>query len=125
MRILIVDDITGYLEIVEMYLPPDAQVCKASNLSDAKHLTDAEPLDLAIVDVRLNEADGSNREGLEFLEWAQGHHPDLPVVMVSAYRGFEFETEAYALGAHDFIHKPVDPDRLAEAVAAARGTVPK
>ena len=46
--------------------------------------------------------------GLELLRRTRQRHPDLPVVMITAYDDAERRRTAAELGAADFITKPID-----------------
>jgi DNA-binding NtrC family response regulator len=51
-------------------------------------------------------------DGLEFLEKAVAHNPDVPIVMVSGHGNIETAVEAVRKGAYDYISKPPDLNRL-------------
>jgi CheY-like chemotaxis protein len=51
-------------------------------------------------------------DGLTLLGEVKRLHPDLPVIMVTAYGDDERRRRADELGANEFITKPVDFDRL-------------
>jgi CheY-like chemotaxis protein len=118
--ILLVDDIADYLEVLELYLPPDCVAVQAASLQEAQQRLAATTVDLAIVDVCLKEKvrddAPDNRDGLQLLGWIREQYPKVPVIMISAYREFEFEMESLVLGAKCFLRKPVNPAEFAEAV---------
>ncbi len=120
---LLVDDIPEYLDTMEMHLPEGCRAVRASSLVEAREQTEAEHPALAVVDVRLKEEDNANHEGLTFLKWIRQNHPLVPVIMISAYREFEFEAEALALGAEYFLKKPIQPDKFRETVAKTMNTL--
>ena len=120
--ILLVDDIPEYLDTMELNLPEGCRAVRANSVKDAKKAFDKETPDLAVLDVRLSEADSENREGLELLKWIKASHPAVPVIMISAYREFEFEAESLSLGAEYFLRKPVQPDEFHEFVKKALKT---
>ncbi len=51
-------------------------------------------------------------DGLELLREIKQRHPDLPVMMVTAYGDDERRRIASELGAFEFLTKPVDFDKL-------------
>ena len=53
-------------------------------------------------------------DGLQLLGEVKRLHPDLPVMMVTAYGDDERRRRADELGAAEFITKPVDFDLLKE-----------
>ena len=114
--VLLVDDIPEYVDTMELNLPDGCHGIAAYSSEAARVIIAKEQPDLAILDVRLKEAEAENREGLELLKWIKTNHPAIPVIMISAYREFEFEAESLALGAEYFLRKPVQPDEFRETV---------
>ncbi len=115
--VLLVDDIPEYVDTMELNLPDGCRAVTAYSAEEAKKAMAREPPDLAVLDVRLKEADAENREGLELLKWMKATRPEMPVIMISAYREFEFEAESLTLGAEYFLRKPVQPDEFRACVA--------
>jgi two-component system, NtrC family, nitrogen regulation response regulator GlnG len=65
--------------------------------------------------------------GLALLEALKQSHPQLPVVVMSAYTDVASTAGAFRAGAHEFLSKPFDLDEavaLAGRVLAARGAQP-
>jgi CheY-like chemotaxis protein len=58
-------------------------------------------------------------DGLETLRAIKKRAPDACVVMVTAYASIELAVDAMRLGATDFVRKPMTPETLRSAVAAA------
>jgi len=114
--VLLVDDIPEYVDTMELNLPEECRAVQAYSAEDAKSVFGKETPALAVIDVRLNEADTENREGLELLKWIKASRPSVPVIMISAYRDFEYEAESLSLGAEYFLRKPVQPDEFRELV---------
>lgn len=111
-KVLIVDDIPEYVETIEAYIEERASVLKAHSLSEAKSLIQANRIDLAIVDIRLDEGDPENRDGLELLVWLRKIFPKVGIIVMSAYKEFDYAVEALNAGADYFMRKPIDPDEL-------------
>jgi len=63
--------------------------------------------DAVLCDIKMPKLDG-----LEFLEKAVAHNPDVPIVMVSGHGNIETAVEAVRKGAYDYISKPPDLNRL-------------
>jgi len=72
--------------------------------------------DLLFTDVRM-----PGQSGLALLEQLKAHHPQLPVVVMSAYTDVASTASAFRGGAHEFLSKPFDLD---DAVALARRALP-
>ncbi|RKZ22122.1 hypothetical protein DRQ18_03180 [bacterium] len=107
MKLLILDDEVEYLRSLENALKGKWEVVTAATLEEAKRCA-REGIDIALVDIRLSKEDETNRDGLVFLEWMKMNYPDVPVVMMSAYREFDYAVEALNLGASYFLKKPVN-----------------
>jgi CheY-like chemotaxis protein len=73
----------------------------------------AEEIQPALV-VVLSDINMPGMDGLELLGEIKQRHPDLPVVMVTAYGDDERRRRARELGSFEFVTKPVDFDRLKE-----------
>jgi len=113
MRILVVDDVQEYLASLARALAGDYEVVKAASLEEAKKKMDQE-INLALVDVRLSEEDYTNRDGIQLLSWIKENYPDVPVVMMSAYRDFDSAVDALNLGASYYLRKPINLRELRE-----------
>jgi len=50
----------------------------------------------------------TNKDGLVFLEWMKMNYPDIPVIMMSAYKEFDLAVDALNLGAEYFLKKPIN-----------------
>jgi len=110
--ILIVDDISEYLDTLESFLEDEFKVFKALSLNEAKKILEHQKMDIVLIDIRLDEKDPENKEGLELLKWIRENKKNMPVVMMSAYRDFDYAVEALNLGANYFVKKPLDPEEL-------------
>jgi CheY-like chemotaxis protein len=64
--------------------------------------------------VILSDINMPGMDGLQLLGEIKQRHPDLPVMMVTAYGDNERRRRAEELGAIEFITKPVDFDYLKE-----------
>lgn len=115
-KVLIVDDIPEYVETISAYLEDGFSVLKAYSLEQAKQVTGENTIQLAVLDIRLDEDDPENRDGLVLLEWLRQRLPDLKVIVMSAYREFDRAVEALNAGADYFMRKPLEPDELNEIV---------
>lgn len=106
-KLLIVDDREDYLRALTSALRTEFDIVTAKSLEEAKERMDAS-IEVALVDVRLSEEDEQNRDGVRFLEWVKKNYPNVPVLMMSAYRDFDAAVEALNLGAEYFLKKPID-----------------
>lgn len=111
-KALIVDDIPEYVDTMEAYLEDMFDVLTAQSLEKAKRVLKDSPIDLAIIDIRLNEEDPENKEGIDLLKWLRERMPEAGVIVMSAYKEFDYAVEALNAGADYFMRKPIDPDEL-------------
>ncbi len=113
LRILIVDDEEGMLEVCEETIDSLSNV-KITTMSDsaqaAKILKD-ESFDLLLTDIRMP---GLN--GIDLLRIARELNPEILVLVLTAYPTVSTAVEAMKLGATDYITKPFHPDELLATV---------
>ena len=114
--VLLVDDIPEYLDVMELNLPDGCRAVRAATAEEAKALADQEAPSVAVIDIRLSESDEGNRDGLDLLIWMRERHPDTTVVMISAYREFDYAAESLTLGAEFFLRKPIQPDEFRSCI---------
>lgn len=77
---------------------------------------EAGPPELLISDVRMPDGDG-----LDLLARVREQHPDLPVIVMSAYTDVPTTAGAFRHGAFDYLAKPFDLDDMVAAVKRALG----
>lgn len=109
--LLIVDDDEEFLRSLKRALAPEYEVRCARSRVEALSLL-IPPPDAALMDLRLDESDTANREGLSLLQELHTHFPYLPILMVTAYGDINVAVEAMKLGAADFLEKPLDLQEL-------------
>ncbi len=115
-KILILDDLTEYVESLKNALRDEYEVEVAYSLKEAKEKAD-DTFALFLVDIRLDESDPTNADGILFLEWAKAKFPKITVVMMSAYKEFEEKKEEIIKkGAATFLKKPIDIRTLKEKI---------
>ncbi|MEN6630842.1 MAG: sigma-54 dependent transcriptional regulator, partial [Candidatus Polarisedimenticolia bacterium] len=113
--ILVVDDEASLRRLLSFTLARRGfRVALAETGEQAVEMVELDPPDICLLDVMLPGIDG-----LEVLRRARRLVPDLPVIMMTAFGTVERAVEAMKLGAHDFIAKPFDMDRLDIAVKNA------
>jgi len=65
------------------------------------------PFDAILMDVRMARMDG-----MTALAKIHAHNPAIPVIIMTAYSSIDSAVDAIKLGAHDYLTKPLDFDRL-------------
>jgi DNA-binding NtrC family response regulator len=103
-RILIVDDEAMICNLPAQRLTKEGYSCVTTHSGkEAPHHFCKDPFSLIICDIKMPEMDG-----IELLKKVEAVHPDMLMIMVTAYPDIDLALEAMCLGAHDFIIKPVD-----------------
>lgn len=107
-KILIVDDQLMYLKSLELALKKQYEVVLAINLEKAIDILQVENCDIVLIDIRLDEEDDKNVDGLKILEWLKMNKPKVAPFVMSAYQEFSYAEQALNLGARHFFKKPID-----------------
>jgi DNA-binding NtrC family response regulator len=109
LRVLVVDDEPGMLEVCEDILReiPHVRVVAEQDSGRAATLLGAESWELLITDLCMPGVDG-----LELLRLARQHDAELPVLMLTAFPSVETAVDSMKLGAADYLTKPFLPDDL-------------
>lgn len=115
MRIGIVDDEAGIREsLSEILVEEGYDVACAESAQEARAIISS-GLDLVLLDIKL----GSDN-GIELLKEIKTRHPFLPVIMISGHGTVALTAEAFKLGAHEFMEKPL---RLIQVRACVRNAL--
>ncbi|GMV48708.1 MAG: Regulatory protein AtoC [Nitrospirae bacterium] len=114
--LLIVEDEERMRRLFELVLKPAGyNLLFASSGGEAIHLIQEQgTIDLIITDLQLG-----GLSGMDVLEAARQHLPDVPVLIVTGYGTVKSAVEAMQKGAYDYISKPVDNDELKILIARA------
>ena len=116
MKILIVDDHAlvrrGMGHVVRESFP-DAEIVEAGNAAEALDAM-ATGVDVALVDVRMPDADG-----LELLHEMKAGWKDVPVIMLTSFDHAHYVRRALAEGAAGYMLKDATPEDLAQAITVA------
>lgn len=116
-RILLVEDSESSLKVVQSALAgEDLELTVARTLADARKVTETEnPFDLILLDISLPDGEGSALMD----EW-QGNvrMKRTPVVFLTGKEDVDSKVAAFAMGADDYIVKPVSPRELKARVDA-------
>jgi len=107
-KLLIVDDQILYLISLDVSLKNIYEVETAETFGDAMKILEEQAIDIALLDIRLDENNEHNIDGLKLLEWIKKNKSQISVFMMSAYREFSYAEKALNLGAKYFFKKPID-----------------
>jgi DNA-binding NtrC family response regulator len=107
-RILVVDDEPGMRKSLAMILRREGyDVGESGSVAEALGCLKGEEYDLVIADLMMEPLDG-----LDLLALVRRYRSACPVIIMTAYGTPEARSEAAALGAADFIEKPIEAQRL-------------
>ncbi len=87
-----------------------------SDEQEAIHFAAANPIDLAILDIKLKKMNG-----VDVLEELKQIHPQMKAIMLTGYPTMETAKASLNLGASDYCVKPIDNDELEAKVTKALG----
>ncbi len=118
MKVLVVDDhmlVRHGLAFVVKECFSDAEVTEAGSADEAIAALKRDPVDIALLDIRMPE-----RDGLELLREVKAGWPDIPVIMLSTYDDARYAREALAQGAAGYMLKDSSPADLGQAMRVAQ-----
>jgi DNA-binding response OmpR family regulator len=115
-RVLIIDDEDHVRQMMRLALETSGyEVGEAPDGSEGlKSYGDGSGWNAVVLDQRMPGMDG-----LETLRRLRGTNPSARIIMATAYASIELAVDAMKLGASDFVRKPMTPEALRNAVAAA------
>ena len=107
-RILIVDDDSSIRWVLARALHnADFKVISCDSGNEALKLVSTHQPDIVITDIHM-----SGMTGIELLENLNQSHPDLPVIMITAYADTDIGSQSHELGAFDYLPKPFDINQV-------------
>ncbi|MGA1825931.1 MAG: response regulator [bacterium] len=111
-HILLIDDDLGMRTVLKDILEDSGyMVTTAEDGESAIEKVNENNFDLVITDLRM-----PNMDGMEFLDYIEQNHPELKVVVVTAFGRDKF-SEAKMLGAFEFLSKGVRIEELKKVIA--------
>ncbi|WP_437538566.1 response regulator [Sorangium sp. So ce726] len=114
-RVLVIDDEPAIRETLDTFLSFEGyEVATAASGEAAVEQVKGEPFDLVITDLRMPGMGGD-----ETLAALKRIHPNVPVIVVTAYASDEAATRCSKEGALWIVRKPVELDDLLRLVKAA------
>jgi len=114
-KVLIVDDDTSMCELLAEGLVQHGYEARWNATPQEALAQLAEhDFDVVLTDINMREM-----SGLELCQKATEAHPDLPVIVITAFGSMETAVQAIRAGAYDFITKPFDIDVVAIAIERA------
>ena len=107
-KVLIVDDERDMLSNCTRILRRCGYDCSTADSSElALELVESERPDVVLVDLRM-----PGKSGIEMVMAVKARHPDIEVVLMTAYASIETAVDAIKRGAFDYLPKPFTADQL-------------
>ncbi|HEY2416789.1 MAG TPA: nitrogen regulation protein NR(I) [Steroidobacteraceae bacterium] len=119
LRVWLVDDDTSIRWVLERALRNGGMLPKAFDAAEpALAALRTDTPDVLITDIKM-----SGQSGLDLLRRVHDAHPELPVIVMTAYSDLGSAVSAYESGAFEYLAKPFDIDQAVDLVkrAAAAG----
>ena len=111
--ILVVDDNPGILTAVKICLADVFErIITLSTPDNIISTLQQEKVDVVLLDMNFSLGVNTGQDGLVWLQTIVHHHPNIPVVLVTAYADVKLAVKGMKIGAMDFIAKPWDNDEL-------------
>lgn len=114
MQVLVVDDEQDFARGLSRLISrrfADIEVAEAHSGTKALRMMTEKPVHLMITDLRMPEM-----SGMQLLKEALKVHPEMSMVVLSAYGTVETAVQALHAGAYDFLTKPIEPNQLYRVV---------
>jgi DNA-binding NtrC family response regulator len=112
-RILVADDQPDIVAALKLLLKREGfDVAPASSPAGVLDVVAREDVDVALVDLNYSRDTTSGEEGVALVEQLHREHPELPVVVMTAWATVDLAVQAMQNGANDFLEKPWDNQRL-------------
>ena len=112
-RVLIVEDEPALRLSYDRAFRPRYDLAFATNGAEAMEQLEQHRPDVAVLDMRLPDTDG-----IELLRRIRLSHPDLPVIITTAYLSIEPQLKVLDLPHSGYIVKPVRLDELGARIDA-------
>lgn len=114
-RVLLVDDEVDFSRVLARRLAKrGGDVSTASCSSEALETLRFEKFDVVLLDVRM-----PGRDGIRLLGEIKRLYPQVAVLMLSAHINPDIVISCQAMGACDYLLKPVDTDELTKKIKDA------
>jgi DNA-binding NtrC family response regulator len=115
--ILVIDDNPAVATALEMLFSlHDITTRAVTSPQDGLALLEREPIDLVVQDMNFHADTTSGEEGIALFAQIRARHPDLPVVLLTAWTSLESAVDLVKAGAADYLAKPWDDRKLLATV---------
>ena len=124
MKLLLVDDEEYVIESIKRNLDFTetgvSEVYTAFSVQQAKNIMGMVDIDIVISDIVM-----PGGTGFDFVEWVRKEELKVQVIFLTSYAEFDYARRAIQLNSVDYLLKPIDFEKLKEAVQRAAESVAK
>lgn len=118
-KLLLVDDEAGYVSVLAKRMARrNIHVTPALSGTEAIQILRSQTFDVVVLDLKMEDMDG-----IEVLKVFKKMEPSLPVIMLTGHGSETAAREGIQFGAHDYLIKPCDLERLIDKIRRAAGKV--
>ena len=115
--LLVIDDNAGVRTALDVLFDLHGlTVLGAESPEDGLALLDAHPVDLVLQDMNFTADTTSGEEGIALFHEIRRRHPDMPVILLTAWTQVETAVSLMKSGAADYLGKPWDDHKLLASV---------
>ncbi|MDY0974587.1 sigma-54 dependent transcriptional regulator [Massilia sp. CFBP9012] len=116
--VLIIDDNAAVAMALEvLFSLHDIAALRAASPEEGLDLLGREPVDLVIQDMNFTADTTSGEEGVALFREIRLRHPDLPVILLTAWTHLDAAVDLVKAGAADYLSKPWNDERLLATVS--------
>ena len=115
--VFVIDDSEAVRTALDVLLSMHgARVIGADSAAAGMDALTREPVDLVVQDMNFRREATSGEEGVTLFRQIRAQHPELPVILLTAWTHLETAVELVKAGASDYVAKPWDNARLLTTV---------
>ncbi len=115
--ILIIDDNAAVAVALDvLFSLHEIDTLRAADPAHGLALLERQPIDLVIQDMNFSADTTSGAEGVALFRAIRRLHPDMPVILLTAWTHLDAAVDLIKSGAADYLAKPWDDQRLAASV---------
>ena len=116
-NVLVIDDNPAVATALEtLFSLHDIGTRAVTSPEDGLALLEREPFDLVVQDMNFRADTTSGAEGIALFGQIRARHPDLPVILLTAWTSLESAVDLVKAGAADYLAKPWDDRKLLATV---------
>ena len=116
-NVLVIDDNPAVATALEtLFSLHDIGTRSVASPEDGLALLSREPFDLVVQDMNFRADTTSGDEGVALFAQIRARHPDLPVILLTAWTSLESAVDLVRAGAADYLAKPWDDRKLLATV---------